>query len=235
MNDRDTILIVEDEEHLATGLKFNFEAENYVCEVAQSGEAALQSILAERRRYSAMVLDIMLPGKTGFEVSRELRNREVFVPILMLTALGRSEDVLKGFEAGADDYLSKPFDLLILIARVRALIRRKQWAQHLASAPLDQFAFDGRKVDFSRLMLETGQETIPLTVMEAELLRELIANEGKPVSRKLLLEKVWGLKEDTDTRAIDNFIVRLRRYIEDDAGRPKHLLTVRGVGYQFKK
>ncbi len=198
MSDREEILIVEDEEHLANGLHFNFEAEGYSCDIADTGEAALQRTLAERRNYGAIVLDIMLPGKSGFEVARELRQRRVFVPIMMLTALGRSEDVLKGFESGADDYLPKPFELSILIARVKSLIRRREWSQMPGSAPAGSVRVRRLHHRFHPAGAdETAKRRNPLTVMEAELLRELIANEGKPVSRKLLLEKVWGLKEDT--------------------------------------
>jgi DNA-binding response OmpR family regulator len=239
-NIRENILVVEDESHLANGLKYNLEAEGYATIVVDNGELALEHTLASKEHFDAIVLDVMLPGKSGFEVAHELRHRENFTPILMLTALGRSEDVLKGFEAGADDYLPKPFELAILIARLRGLIRRRRWSQPAPQSQaqpevLDTYIFDDRSIDFTRLELHARGVTIPLTVMEAELLRQLIQNEGKPVSRGSLLEKVWGLKEDTDTRAIDNFIVRLRRYLEDDPARPKHLLTMRGIGYQFKR
>jgi DNA-binding response OmpR family regulator len=237
MSAAETILIVEDEVHLAHGLRFNLEAEGYAIEVTDTGEHALSLLLTEKQHFDAVVLDVMLPGKTGFEVAQELRRENNFTPVLILTARGRSEDVLRGFEAGADDYLAKPFDLAILLARVRGLIRRRKWSQPAPAEETvsDIYAFDNRTIDFTRLQLTAGDETHPLTMMEAELLRELVRNEGRPVSRGTLLEKVWGLKEDTDTRAIDNFIVRLRRYIENDPSKPSHLLTVRGVGYEFKK
>ncbi len=238
---QEEILIVEDEAHLADGLKFNLEAEGYVTDIADTGEVALQRLLVDRRHYDAILLDIMLPGKSGFEVAQELRRSDNFTPILILTARGRSEDVLRGFEYGADDYLPKPFELAILLARLRGLIRRRRWSQpsqqplSAEAGPLDTYSFEGRTIDFTRLELHADGGTIPLTVMEAELLRQLVLNEGKPMSRGALLEKVWGLKEDTDTRAIDNFIVRLRRYLESDPASPKHLLTIRGVGYQFRR
>ena len=178
----------------------------------------------------------MLPGKDGFTVARELRQRQNFAPILMLTARGRPEDVLKGFESGADDYLAKPFNLDILIARIGGLLRRTNWLQTVNGAtlpPSDEFSFAGKTVDFQKLQLHNGKQVYQLTLMETELLRYLIRNSGRPVSRKEILEQVWDLKEDTDTRAIDNFIVRLRRYIETDPTKPKHLITVRGLGYQF--
>ena len=229
------ILIVEDEKHLADGLRFNLEAEGYDVGVVDTGEAALETLAAEPDSFDVMVLDVMLPGKTGFEVISELRQGGQFVPTLMLTARGHPDDVLKGFAAGADDYLTKPFDLSILIARIRGLLRRSQWhgAQQTPPPPSDVFTFGDKSVDFNRLELKVREQVLPLTLMEANVLRYLIQHQGQPVSRKKLLEDVWGLHEDTDTRAIDNFIVRLRRYIEDDPTRPRHMLTVRGVGYRF--
>jgi DNA-binding response OmpR family regulator len=224
------VLIVEDELHLAEGLRFNLEEEGYVVDVVDTGEAALKKLLAHGdERFDLVVLDVMLPGKDGFTVVTELRAAKQFVPVLMLTARGRPEDVLKGFGAGADDYLPKPTELAILLARIRGLLRRTQWLRRQA----DRYTFAGRTIDFDSLELRVGERTLRLTLMEASLLRYLITHEGKAVSRKAMLEDVWSLREDTDTRAIDNFIVRLRRYIETDPSRPKHLLTVRGVGYRF--
>jgi DNA-binding response OmpR family regulator len=231
------ILVVEDEQHLAEGLRYNLEAEGYEVAVAGTGEAALELLIAGERQFDVVVLDVMLPGKDGFTVISELRHAGQFVPTLMLTARGHPEDVLRGFTAGADDYLTKPFELAILIARIRGLVRRRDWLR--ASAPpanaqsAQTYTFGDKSVDFGLLELRVRGEVFPLTLMEANLLRYFIRYEGKPVSRKSMLEEVWGLHEDTDTRAIDNFIVRLRRYIEDDPQRPRHLLTVRGVGYRF--
>ncbi len=229
------ILIVEDEIHLADGLRFNLEAEGYRVQVAADGEKALQLLTSPNEKFDAVVLDVMLPGRSGFEVADELRQAENFVPILMLTARNRPEDVLRGFEAGADDYLPKPFELAILLARLKGLLRRNHWLKQERSAQSanDTFTFNGKSVDFSALELKSGKKIIRLTLMEAELLRYLIQHEGQPVARKAILEEVWGLREDTDTRAIDNFIVRLRKYLEADPARPQHLLTVRGIGYRF--
>ncbi len=229
------ILVVEDENHIAQGLRFNLEAEGHSVDVTENGEEALTRLLTQNETFDLMVLDVMLPGKDGFAVARELRQKQNFIPVLMLTARGRPEDVLKGFEAGADDYLPKPFNLDILIARIGGLLRRKNWMQSASEpAPLDdEFSFAGKSVDFQKLQLRNGKQSFQLTLMEADLLRYLIRNSGRPVARKEILEQVWGLKEDTDTRAIDNFIVRLRRYIEKEPSRPKHLLTIRGLGYQF--
>jgi DNA-binding response OmpR family regulator len=251
------ILIVEDEAHLAKGLQFNLEAEGHAVEVVGDGESAVALLLnangsrptagtAAGGDFDAVVLDVMLPGKDGFTVAAELRAARNFVPVLMLTARGRPEDVLKGFASGADDYLPKPFELAILLARLQGLLRRRQW--HAQSSPAlpntpengspevsgqDQFSFQGRTIDFDKLELRVNETTIQLTLMEAQLLRHLVRNDGRVVSRKSILEEVWGLHEDTDTRAIDNFMVRLRRYLEQDPSKPRHLLTVRGVGYRF--
>jgi DNA-binding response OmpR family regulator len=228
------ILIVEDEEHLARGLQFNLQAEDHDVEVVGTGEEALKLLLEERRYFDVMVLDIMLPEKDGFAVASELRAAQNFIPILMLTARGRSEDILQGFEAGTDDYLPKPFELSILTARLNSLLRRRRWVQKEDPIPEPEvLRFDGKFLDFDALELHVGEEIHHLTLMEGQLLQYLIRSAGRPVSRKSILEEVWGLHEDTDTRAIDNFIVRLRRYIEEDPSHPKHLQTVRGIGYRF--
>ncbi|MFB3917444.1 MAG: response regulator transcription factor [Terriglobales bacterium] len=232
------ILIVEDEPHLAQGLRFNLEAEGYSVQLAGTGEQALKRLLNDKEAFDALVLDIMLPGKDGFAVARELRKASNYIPLLMLTARGRPEDVLQGFESGADDYVPKPFNLNILIARIESLLRRKQWMEQnsgsaVESAAPDTFIFNNKSIDFQKLQLRAGKQVFQLTLMESELLRYLVRNSGRPVSRKAILENVWNLHEDTDTRAIDNFIVRLRRYIEDEPAKPRHLITVRGLGYQF--
>jgi len=247
------VLVVEDEAHLAQGLCFNLQAEGYSAEVVRDGESATERLLGKKENFDAIVLDIMLPGKDGFSVVAELRAARNYVPVLMLTARSSPEDVLKGFAAGADDYLPKPFDLSILLARLQGLLRRSQWMQKAhASGSRDPasdsalpasearnvsdfgtFSFSGKTIDFGTLELRTAGNVTRLTLMESELLRHLARNDGRVVSRKQILEEVWGLHEDTDTRAIDNFMVRLRRYIEDDPAEPRHLLTVRGVGYRF--
>lgn len=231
-----SVLIVEDEKHLADGLRYNLNAEGYDVETAGSGEEALSLLVDGGKAYDVVVLDVMLPGIDGFSLASRLRSQGEFVPILMLTARGRSEDVLRGFEAGADDYLPKPFELGVLLARINALLRRREWFHKDRSrddGTTTTFDFDGKTIDFEVLELRSGEQIVNLTLMEADLLRYLIKHEGKIVSRSAILEDVWGLREDTDTRAIDNFIVRLRKYIEDEPSRPRHLLTVRGVGYRF--
>jgi DNA-binding response OmpR family regulator len=237
------ILVVEDERHLAQGLCFNLEADGHEVVVDGDGEAAIQRLRKERGRFDAVILDVMLPGRDGFEVAAELRAAGDFVPILMLTARGRPEDVLAGFASGADDYLPKPFELAILLARVRGLLRRSSWSKGIERGPerqapplsgdVDTLTFGANTLDLRALELRVGSEAYHLTVMEADLLRYLVKNAGKVVARKSLLEDVWNLREDTDTRAIDNFIVRLRRYLNEDPAKPRHVLTVRGVGYKF--
>ncbi|MCC7306598.1 MAG: response regulator transcription factor [Acidobacteria bacterium] len=226
------ILIIEDEAHIADGLRFNIEAEGHEAEIAPDGETGLE---LAARGFDAIVLDVMLPGIDGFDVARSLRERNDFTPILMLTARGRPEDVLKGFEAGTDDYLPKPFDLEIFLARLNGLLRRREWSRRETSHVRlgDTFEINGKTIDFANLELRSGGETIHLTMMEIKLLRYLIDHDGQTVSRNTILEDVWGLQEDTDTRAIDNFIVRLRKYLEDTPNDPQIVKTVRGVGYKF--
>ena len=232
------ILVVEDEQHIADGLRFNLEAEGHEVSVATDGERALASILEERQSFDVVVLDVMLPVRDGFAVASTLRSAGQFVPILMLTARGRPEDVLRGFEAGADDYLPKPFELAILMARINGLLRRRRWNETPPSgAPApsarEVYTFSDRTLDFTAMEVQARGKSYRLTQMECDLLRYLVTHAGQPVSRGALLENVWGLHEETDTRAIDNFIVRLRKYLEDRPDSPRFLQTVRGVGYKF--
>jgi DNA-binding response OmpR family regulator len=247
------VLVVEDEAHIAGGLRFNLEAEGHSVQLVGDGESAVDRLISEKEQFDAVVLDVMLPGMDGFKVVSALRKSRNYVPVLMLTARGRPEDVLKGFASGADDYLPKPFELPIFLARLQGLLRRTEWLRSAADPPKRKgrgaaageppqpalvadeavYSFNGKTIDFGNLELHTKGATIHLTLMEAKLLRHLIRNNGRTVSRKSILEDVWGLREDTDTRAIDNFIVRLRRYLEDSPAKPRHLLTVRGIGYRF--
>jgi DNA-binding response OmpR family regulator len=239
------VVVVEDEEHLAQGLLYNLQAEGYRTHHEADGDAALAYLLAPRQEpnenIAAIVLDCMLPGADGFTIVRALREAQRYTPVLMLTARSRPEDVLEGIEAGADDYLAKPFDLSILLVRLKSLLRRTAWQS--AATPetpppvladqSDEYFFNHRTIRFDTLELVAPNRTTHLTLMEADLLRHFTEREGQIVSRKQILEEVWRVHEDTDTRAIDNFIVRLRRYIEDDPSDPQHLVTVRGVGYRF--
>ncbi|MGC1659704.1 MAG: response regulator transcription factor [Candidatus Acidiferrales bacterium] len=249
------VMIVEDEAHLAEGLKFNLKAEGHTVAVVGDGDEAVERLVGAKEQFDAVILDVMLPGRDGFAVVSELRKAKNYVPVLMLTARGRAEDVLQGFAAGADDYLPKPFELPIFLARLQGLLRRSEWLGEADKKPgrkpptgsrenppepeppdarQDKFTFGGKTIDFRNLELQTASGVIQLTLMEAKLLKHLVENAGQTVSRKSILEDVWGVAEDTDTRAIDNFIVRLRKYIEKDPAKPKHVLTVRGVGYRFE-
>jgi DNA-binding response OmpR family regulator len=236
------IAVVEDEEHLAQGLAFNLQAEGYRVHQESDGDSALAWLLAPPEHPAAVILDCMLPGADGFTIVRTLREAGVYTPVLLLTARSRPQDILEGIEAGADDYLPKPFDLNILLVRIKSLLRRTAWQStsthqpsepQNSSQPADEYSFNYRTIRFDALELIAPNRTTHLTLMEADLLRYLTDHEGQIVSRKDILEKVWRVHEDTDTRAIDNFIVRLRRYIEDDPANPRHLVTVRGVGYRF--
>jgi DNA-binding response OmpR family regulator len=231
------ILVVEDEPHIADGLRFNLEAEGHEVAVTYDGEQALALLLNGQEPFDVVILDVMLPGKDGFETAAELRAAGQYVPILMLTARNRADDVLRGFEAGADDYLAKPFELAILLARVNGLLRRRRWNERdvapSGESATDSYAFADRVIDFSTMEVQALGRSFRLTQMESDLLRYLVQHAGQVVSRGAILENVWDLHGSTDTRAIDNFIVRLRRYIEDKPASPRFLLTVRGVGYRF--
>jgi len=242
------IAVIEDEEHLAQGLLFNLAAEGYRTHHESDGNSALAWLLAEHPPEeipAAILLDVMLPGCDGFGIVRALREAGLYTPVLMLTARGRTEDIVEGFAAGADDYLPKPFDLDVLLARLTALLRRLHWpvsaqvAAPTPSEPLPPYKLASHIIDFEALEIRTPASkdipasTVHLTLMECDLLRYLIERPNKIIARKELLEKVWRVHEDTDTRAIDNFIVRLRRYLEPSPSKPVHLVAVRGVGYRF--
>ncbi len=246
------IAVIEDEVHLAQGLIFNLEAEGYRTHHEADGDSALEWLLEATGPDSAdapaaILLDVMLPGRNGFSIVQALRAAQRYTPVLLLTARGRSEDIVEGFAAGADDYLPKPFDLGVLFARLTALLRRMHWQIHSTSQVAQPqssgiqstnvpYAIAGRSIDLDALEIHTSdplETTIHLTLMEADLLRYLLDHPNRIIPRKELLENVWHVKEDTDTRAIDNFIVRLRRYLEPDPARPVHLVTIRGIGYRF--
>jgi DNA-binding response OmpR family regulator len=271
------IAVIEDEEHLAQGLLFNLEADGYRTHHESDGDSALAWLIAATapgapNPPTAILLDVMLPGRDGFSIVRALREAGRYIPVLLLTARGRTEDIVEGFAAGADDYLPKPFDLAVLFARLTSLLRRMHWqsttaedsipqpyAQRTPGAPFTESPWPvsgppnpdqsiilaNRTIDFDALEIripatdasagnpEASARTLRLTLMEADLLRYLLDHPNKTIPRKELLENVWHVHEDTDTRAIDNFIVRLRRHLEPDPSKPVHLLTVRGVGYRF--
>ena len=227
------ILVVEDEENLALGLRFNLEAEGHEVEIAGDGALAARRLEDPEGRFDLVILDLVLPGMSGFEVARRARAAGEYVPILILTAKGDVQDLVRGLEEGADDYLTKPFRLDELLARVRGLLRRRRWSRVESGEPSRSVTIGEATVHFDRFELETRGGTVALTTREAGLLRALVEREGQALTRGELLEEVWGLRPDTRTRVVDNFIVRLRRYVEPDPARPRHILSVRGHGYRL--
>jgi DNA-binding response OmpR family regulator len=231
----DRILIVEDEAHLAAGIRYNLELEGYQVEVVSDGLAAFSLLTASpEAAFDLVVLDVMLPGMDGFTLADRVRSLGNLVPILMLTAKGLPEDVVQGLEAGADDYLPKPFDLPVFLARIKGLLRRRDWARGGADEATATARIGEADVDFQNFELKVRGERFRLTLLEAMLLKLLVENAGRVVSKGEILEKVWNLSPDTQTRAVDNFVMRLRRYLESDPGSPKYLHTVRGAGYRLE-
>ena len=227
--------MVEDEANLARGIQFNLELEGYEVAVVSDGRDAA-ALLTEPRppaaAFDLVLMDVMLPGLDGFSITERMRRSGNFTPVLMLTAKGLPEDVVNGIEAGADDYVPKPFDLGVLLARVRGLLRRRDWAREPAGAP-DTARVGEAEIDFRNFEVRTRGELHRLTLLEATLLKLLVRNAGRVVSKGEILEKVWNLSPDTETRAVDNFIVRLRRDLEPDPSTPVYLQTVRGAGYRL--
>jgi len=240
-NHQGRILVVEDEAHIADGIKFNLEQEDYEVEVVGDGRSAVELLTLSQSRsegqpFDLVILDLMLPEMSGFEVARRTRASGNFVAILMLTAKDDGQDIVRGLEEGADDYLTKPFRLDELLARVRVLLRRRRWdGVETANEPLPDVEVGGSVIHFDRFSIETPNETVNLTTREVGLLRALVDREGETVTRGELLQEVWGLRPDTKTRVIDSFIVRLRRYLERDPSRPEHIVSVRGQGYRFDR
>jgi len=230
------VLLVEDEEHLAEGIRFNLELEGYEVETIGDGLRALERLVPPVESAPAaapidlVVLDVMLPGLDGFQIAERMRQAGNYTPVLMLTAKGLPEDVVEGLAAGADDYLPKPFDLAVLLARVKGLIRRRDWARGGGG---ELVRVGPASVDFANFELRKGDEVVRLTLLEAMLLKLLVERRGQVVTKAEILEKVWNLNPDTETRAVDNFVMRLRRHLEEDAREPRLLQTVRGVGYRL--
>ncbi len=224
------ILLVEDEVHIAQGLVFNLELENYRVTHVDTGAAAMQAFAATA--FDLVILDLMLPDSHGLDLCRQMRKQAPQLPILILTALGEEKDRVKGLQEGADDYLNKPFNLDEFLLRVRGMLRRSKWYRPEADLS-EPYLFGNNRVDLDNLKAKTRQGEITLTELEARMLATFFATEGQTLRRGDLLEQVWGLSSDTETRSLDNFIVRLRKYFEEDPSQPQHFLTVRGRGYRF--
>lgn len=231
------ILVVEDDEHIADGVRFNLEQEGYEVQVAGDGRTALEALAqSEGAPFDLVILDLMLPEMSGFEVARRTRASGNFVAILMLTAKDDPADIVRGLEEGADDYLTKPFRLDELLARVRGLLRRRRWdGVETQNEPQPDVQVGESVIRFDRFSIETPTETVTLTTREIGLLRALVDREGETVTRGELLHEVWGLRPDTKTRVIDSFIVRLRKYLEPNPSAPEHIVSVRGQGYRFER
>ena len=224
------ILLVEDEKHLAKGLSFNLKKEGYKVTLAEDGVAALDCL--GKDEFDMMILDLMLPKISGMEVIKKVRETNIRFPVLMLTAKSTDEDRTLGFEAGADDYLTKPFHLPELLLRIKGILRRKEWYREPVH-PKELFEFDGMWVDFETGKAKGCDGEFYLTNKEALVMNLLVGSQGQVVTREELLEKVWGYNPDTETRTVDNFIARLRKYFEKKPQKPKYILTIREKGYQF--
>jgi len=239
------ILIVEDEAHLAIGIKYNLEAEGYLVTAVGDGPAALGFLQEQAATVDLIVLDLMLPGMSGYDVCESLRQQGSDVPILMLSARTLTEDRIRGFNVGTDVYLQKPFDLEELLSVVRNLLSRRrqppasatgvEQGEPSATANGLPFRFAGGRaeVNFDTYQVVVDGQPVRLTAMEMKLLRYFVDHEGSVVTRAELLENVWGLSHSPTTRTVDNFIVNLRKYFEKDATQPQHFLSVRGAGYRF--
>lgn len=228
------ILIVEDERHIGLGLKFNCEAEGYLATLVGDGPAALRLLTENPAGYQLVILDLMLPGMSGYAVLESIRKAELYIPVLILSARTLSEDRTRGFDLGADQYLMKPFELPELLSRVKNLLQRH--GQIRKSEPVDDvFQFQGHTINFTRHEVIVRGEHKVLTPLEFELLKYFVRNVGHVITRSQLLDKVWGLDSCPTTRTVDNFILRLRKYFEVDPARPRHFLSIRGVGYRFVK
>lgn len=234
------ILIVEDEEHLAIGLKFNFEAEGYAVAVAGDGPSALKLFLEKPNAIDLVVLDLMLPGMSGYETCIALRAIDKDVPIVVLSARSLSEDRTRAFECGCDQYITKPFDLRELLSRVRIMLERRpeDRAARAGAAPAPDspsavFAFGASRVDFRKHEVTVNNVPHKLTPIELKLLELFVKNEGVVFSRSEILERVWGISPAPATRTVDNFLMRLRKHFESDPSQPRHFLSVRGAGYRF--
>ncbi len=225
------ILLVEDEESLAIGLEYNLSEEGYSVIIAADGKQALKQIYS--KQFDLVILDIMLPYLDGFQVAQKIREQFPQMPILMLTARTAAKDRIRGLELGADDYLTKPFHLQELLLRIRGMLKRKRWYQ-LATTASPLYQFGENEVNFENLTCRAGKKDMKLTAREAMFMRYLIDNRGRVISRKEILENVWNIDSEVETRTIDNFVVRLRKFFEPNPSQPLYIKSVRGIGYMFE-
>lgn len=229
--EKSEILLVEDEENLAHGLEYNLTEEGYNVTRAKDGREAIKFF--DENEYDLIVLDIMLPYFNGFEIAKHVREKQPQMPILMLTARTQVEDRVKGLEIGADDYLTKPFHLKELLLRIKGMLKRKKWYQKVVSDnPI--YKFGNNEINFENFRCKNNKNSFQLTSYEAMIMKYLIDNKDKVVSRKELLENVWNMNPEVETRTVDNFIVRLRKYFETDPSNPKYIVSVRSAGYIFQ-
>ena len=228
------LLIVEDEDHLAAGLKLNLELEGYEVDIAANAREAGQKLL-DPSGFDAIVLDVMLPDLNGFDLCRKFRESGNFVPVIMLTARSSPEDRIRGLEAGADDYMVKPFELQELLARVRSVLRRQRWEKDVVDnqGKATTLSFGNAQINFDTHEVTVGGEPVQLTQLELDLLYYFAKNAGRVLRRDELLERVWKLRNYSNTRTVDNFISRLRRRFEENPSSPVHFVSVRGAGYKF--
>ena len=229
--DKSKILLVEDEDNLANGLEYNLTAEGYIVTLARDGKEAIEFF--DENEFDLIVLDIMLPYFNGFEIAKHIREKHPQMPILMLTARTQVEDRVKGLELGADDYLTKPFHLKELLLRIKGMLKRKKWYQKVViDNPV--YKFGNNEINFENLRCLKSKKEFQLTSYEAMIMKYLIENKDKVVTRKELLENVWNMNPDIETRTVDNFIVRLRKHFEDDPSNPQYIVSVRSAGYIFQ-
>jgi two-component system OmpR family response regulator len=233
---REHILLVEDEAHLAMGIKYNLVAEGYRVTVVGDGRAALEILTPSPREVDLVVLDLMLPGMSGYAVCEALREVDRDLPVLILSARTLAEDRARGFDVGANQYMSKPFDLDEFLSRVRNLLafsRRRSEGRPQGAASIAAFEFGNVKIDFEKFHVQIGREVVRLTQLEMSLLRYFVENQGRVIPRRELLENVWRMPGNLNTRAPDQFIRRLRKLFEPNPAEPRHFLTIRDAGYRF--
>jgi DNA-binding response OmpR family regulator len=233
---RKSVLIVEDEKHLAMGVKYNLEAEGYRVTWVEDGPTAIRLIQADHFAFDMMILDLMLPGMSGYAVCQTLRDQNIFLPILILSARSLPEDRARGFDCGANQYLNKPFDLDELLARVKNLLKLHPHVQPTPTTPtvkINQIDFGRASINFETYEVRVEDREIKMTHKELQLLRYFVENQGRVISRQELLAEVWDLNGEMQTRSVDQFMLRLRKIFEVDPAKPKHFLTLRDAGYRF--